>query len=411
MSRRFDLAIEAIRTFHTGVSEDVLLKQKELEELRTKLLRRRASSIESSKRSFADRRTSARSKPWEAPTMRSADCRTRLDRRRKAWKTSGAAWPYVSVWQLTPHDPVRVPISAGQYKPSETCSPRPAVTPKRSSPTSARTIFAALAREGRGTEVWGDISRCDRDIGKVNYDAGKPAEALPALERASAAFESLQPAERSKPENQAELARTLASICLVLRQTGRMSEAITTYRRLIEILEGLIRSEPTTEYLADLATFQVGLGQVYRQIGRRTEALDIHRRAAATRERVAKSYPTISSFQVQLANVHNSLGNVLEELGRPEEAVAAMERAAEIYEPLVKANPTAIQMATNQATILKNLGLFQAQAGHLDEARKSYDRSLTISRKLLQDYPTVPQFRSNYASAASWLAEASNIEW
>ena len=31
--------MEAIRTFHTGVSEDVLLKQKELEELRTKLLR------------------------------------------------------------------------------------------------------------------------------------------------------------------------------------------------------------------------------------------------------------------------------------------------------------------------------------------------------------------------------------
>ena len=36
---RFALAMEAIRTFHSGVSEDVLLKQEEFKALRTKLLR------------------------------------------------------------------------------------------------------------------------------------------------------------------------------------------------------------------------------------------------------------------------------------------------------------------------------------------------------------------------------------
>src|SRR6202040_3191503 len=36
---RFKLAQEAIRIFHTGVSEDLLLKQKEFGALRTKLLR------------------------------------------------------------------------------------------------------------------------------------------------------------------------------------------------------------------------------------------------------------------------------------------------------------------------------------------------------------------------------------
>ena len=36
---RFDLAQEAIRMFHTGVSEDLLLKQKEFDPLRTRLLR------------------------------------------------------------------------------------------------------------------------------------------------------------------------------------------------------------------------------------------------------------------------------------------------------------------------------------------------------------------------------------
>ena len=35
---RFDLAIEAIKTFHTGVSEDFLLKEEQFKELRDRLL-------------------------------------------------------------------------------------------------------------------------------------------------------------------------------------------------------------------------------------------------------------------------------------------------------------------------------------------------------------------------------------
>ncbi len=38
VQRRFELAQEAIRTFHTGVSEDVLLREKQFDALRTKLL-------------------------------------------------------------------------------------------------------------------------------------------------------------------------------------------------------------------------------------------------------------------------------------------------------------------------------------------------------------------------------------
>ena len=42
MQARYDLAVEAIETFHTGVSEDFLLKNAEFKELRTKLLKEAA---------------------------------------------------------------------------------------------------------------------------------------------------------------------------------------------------------------------------------------------------------------------------------------------------------------------------------------------------------------------------------
>ena len=38
MQARYDLAVEAIKTFHTGVSEDFLLKQDQFKELRDRLL-------------------------------------------------------------------------------------------------------------------------------------------------------------------------------------------------------------------------------------------------------------------------------------------------------------------------------------------------------------------------------------
>ena len=42
MQARFELAQKAIATFHTGVSEDMLLKNAEFKELRTKLLKEAA---------------------------------------------------------------------------------------------------------------------------------------------------------------------------------------------------------------------------------------------------------------------------------------------------------------------------------------------------------------------------------
>ena len=39
MQARYELAVEAIKTFHTGVSEDFLLKQDQFKELRDRLLK------------------------------------------------------------------------------------------------------------------------------------------------------------------------------------------------------------------------------------------------------------------------------------------------------------------------------------------------------------------------------------
>ena len=39
MQARYDLAVDAVKTFHTGVSEDFLLKEEKFKELRDRLLK------------------------------------------------------------------------------------------------------------------------------------------------------------------------------------------------------------------------------------------------------------------------------------------------------------------------------------------------------------------------------------
>ena len=54
---RFELSLEAIKTFHGGVSEDLLLKEKQFDSLRTKLLRARPTFTSAWKRCLPERPT------------------------------------------------------------------------------------------------------------------------------------------------------------------------------------------------------------------------------------------------------------------------------------------------------------------------------------------------------------------
>ena len=65
---RYDLAVDAIKTFHTGVSEDFLLKQEQFKELRDRLLRSAADFYGKLVRCWARRRTRPRGGRWRNRT-------------------------------------------------------------------------------------------------------------------------------------------------------------------------------------------------------------------------------------------------------------------------------------------------------------------------------------------------------
>ena len=65
---RYELAVEAIKTFHTGVSEDFLLKQDQFKELRDRLLKSAADFYGKLGACWARRPTWLRGGRWRNPT-------------------------------------------------------------------------------------------------------------------------------------------------------------------------------------------------------------------------------------------------------------------------------------------------------------------------------------------------------
>jgi tetratricopeptide (TPR) repeat protein len=132
---------------------------------------------------------------------------------------------------------------------------------------------------------------------------------------------------------------------IVYSDLGRYQEAVTEYRRAIEL-------DPK------YATPHNGLGNVYGDLGRHEEAIAAYQRAIELDPKY--TYP------------HNGLGNVYADLGRYEEAIAAYQQA--------------IELDPQYATPHNSLGSVYYTLGRHQEAVAECQRALELDPKLAPAY-------------------------
>ena len=183
---RFALAQEAIRTFHTGVSEDILLKQEEFKALRTKLLREAREfyrKLEGLLQGHEDR-----------------DSRMSLGR------------AYLEVGQLTRQlDSIEEALKVHER---------------------AVDLFEALSREDPAdTEPRHMLARSLQSLALVLSTVGRRDEAHTAMERSRALFRTLAEAEPAARKRQAEWGRSEIFYSGSLLAKGRYDEALGAIQR------------------------------------------------------------------------------------------------------------------------------------------------------------------------------------
>jgi tetratricopeptide (TPR) repeat protein len=447
---RFEMAQKAIAMFHTGVSEDMLLKNDQFKELRTKLLKEAAGFYADLEKLLAGE-TDAKSRRLlaagysqlgeltekigsqpealvvhrkalalrrELAAAAGADVETRLDVARSLrmagmlLDATGDKAGALAAWEEqrelserlaeeAPSDAVRAVLAASYnsigYGLSQTAGPAEGLA----SHEKALSIRQKLADANPSvTDFQRDLAMSHHNVGTELWMTGKPAEALASYEKALAIRQKLADTNPSVTQFQLDLALSHNDICWCLSQTGKPAEALASVEKSLAIQQKLADANPAvTQFQRELAHSQVAVGVELMETGKPAEALASYEKSRAIRQKLADANPSVAQFQSELAGSQRIIGMLLSQTGKAAEGLSWKERALAIFQKLADGNPTIVEYLSAQAETQNDIGLDLAQMGKPAEALASYEKSLAIRQKLADANPSVTLIQSDLAQS------------
>jgi tetratricopeptide (TPR) repeat protein len=404
VEQRYGLAVDAIKTFHTGVSEDFLLKQESFKELRDRLLRSAADFYG---------RLGALLGREDDPDSRRALSRANFELAgltAMVGRTADALAAHRSVLsarRAMAAKPGAGPASTAEVGRSLTEVARLLESSGKNDEAMAayREAEALLTGPASGSpEVRSAVADSRSRMGWLLSRIGRSEEALAAYRLARADQEPTATAAGATKPARRELADTINRIGALLWQTGRPSEAEAEYRQALAIQQGLAAEDPAaTEFRSRVATSHNNLGSLLSQTDRPLEAEAEYRKAMAIWRDQAEANPAVADFRSRLALGHYNLGLVLGRMGRVAEAEDENRRAVAIYRRLAEENPAVTDYRSRLALIQTSFGAHLERTGRKSEAEAEFRQALAIQRRLAEENPAVTDFRFRLATSHNSL--------
>jgi serine/threonine-protein kinase len=394
---RFDLATEAIRRYHTGVSEDVLLKQDQFKDLRDRLLRDAAAfyqKLEGLLSGQTDPRSRrALGRAYEEVgelTDKIGSVLEALAAHRQALEVRRALAREDAPDPSTRADVGRSLLAIGVVldKMGRYEEALAALEEALAALEEARAVLGGLAGSGPDRDaILGEIARSYYWTGVIHQRNGRLREALSAYEQAGKTA-----AEPDSVDHQRTLAWCYNNIGMLRLHQGDSTAALAAFDQSRRIKRRIVDAHPDdAEYRRDLADSHICIGLVLRETGQTAEALASNETAVAMFQSLVDAYPAVSLFQSNLANGLIEMGDALRLVGRTAKARASYERALSIVDGLVKANPT---VTGDQSFLLlglilkalKGLGATSLTGGRTTEAVASWRRAIAEGERLSSSY-------------------------
>jgi tetratricopeptide (TPR) repeat protein/tRNA A-37 threonylcarbamoyl transferase component Bud32 len=398
---RFETAQKAIATFHTGVSEDFLLKNERFKALRTKLLKEAAVFYSELEKLLAGK-TDAKSRKLLADgyfqlgelTAKIGDRKEALGAHRKALALrrdlTGAQGADVG----TRLDVVRS-LQAVSLLLQEMGDRQGGLAAWQ----EALAIANNLEVESSTDTVRAALAMCYNGVGAMFEKMGRPTEALSNFRNALAIREKLAEANPGVASYQNDLAISYHNMGAHLYRSGRLSDASAAFLTAVNIRQKLLDANPSlTKFRLDLAGSQHGVADVLEKMGKPAEAMAEYKKAQALYRELVDANPAVTEFQRQLSWCDNQIAIMLSHAGKPTEALAAWQNVAGIREKLAEDNPTVTSFQNELESTYANIGVVLAQTGKTAEALAAFQKALTIIQKLADADPANPNHQANLAN-------------
>jgi serine/threonine-protein kinase len=388
---RFELALEAIKTFHGGVSEDVLLKEKQFSALRTKLLRGATNfygRLEDLLKEQADRRSrGALGRAYHDIGDLTAKIGSQVEALGALKRGLDLRLALAS--EVGASNEERLDAGSSLIAVGDVQEATGDLNGALVSYGRAREILAPLAQaDPNNARCDALVARCLHGTAVVQYHTGHAADSLASHELTRAIRHKLAANHPEVTEFQSDLALSYHDIGGIHRGGGRAADALASYQRARDINQKLAAAQPeVTQFQSDLAQSYNDLGYVEQETGQLSRALASFEQARAILQRLADKNPAVTRFQADLAQSHQVMGSIHDQTGHPALALASFDRARAILQKLTEADPNVTLFQNRLAMSHSYMGLARQRAGRPAEAAEEFKKAVAIMERLADVQP------------------------
>jgi serine/threonine protein kinase len=397
---RFELAQKAIALFHTGVSEDMLLKNAEFKELRTKLLKEAAGFYADQEKLLAGQTDTKSRKALAVAYFQLGELTDQIGDKTQALAAHRQALALRRELAAVVGADVetRLDVARGLRAVGDLLRGTGDMEGALSAFEEQRDLAAALEAEAPTDTVRTQLAYGHNGIGHVYSETGKSAEALKEYQQAQDIWQKLANANPAVTEFQRGRAASHNNIGNIQFDSGKPAEALQEYKLALAIMQKLAdTNRAVTQFQISLAKIHFNLGNLQRDTGDPAEPLKEFQKSLGIWQGLAKANPAVTEFQSQQAGCHLHMGVVLGSTGKSAEALMACQKAQDILQKLVDANREVIEFQRLLAWDQMSIGGVLSDMGKRAEALKEYQQALDIWQKLANANPGVPHFQTGLA--------------
>ncbi len=402
---RYDLAVDAVKTFHTGVSEDFLLKEEKFKALRNRLLKSasdfygKLGALLGEETDFGSRRALARS------NFELARLTEQVGRKEDALTAHRSVLAAREAMAAEPEADLETRVEVGRSL-TEVTSLLDLMGRADEALAVYRRLESLAGSAGSDPTARAELAGCCTRLARVLQHAGQPAEALAACLRARTDLETLAAAPGASNEVRRDLAETVHQLACHLWYTGKPAEAVNEFRAALQIDRKLADENPAVpEFRFNQARSHDFLGKILSDTGKPEEAEAELRRALALYQELVNGNPAITVFRRNLAVCRQCIGSLLSETGKPVEAKAELHMALALEQKLVDEDPGDIYFRGGLAECHTKLGRLRLQMGKPEEAEAECQTAVTIWQKLVEDTPGVALYHCMLAQSVQNLGD------
>src|SRR5579864_8665402 len=391
VQERFELAQKAIALFHTGVSEDMLLKNAEFKDLRMKLLKEAKGFYEDLEKLLAGQTDTKSRKALAAAYFQLGGLTEKIDDKKEALALQRKALAVRRELAAHPGADVETRLDVAQSlgAVADLLISSGDLAEALLTYQEQRDLGAALEAESPTDAARAQLACGHNGIGFVLERTGKPAEALESFRKALAIYQTLpeggqfmlQP--RFGPVFGLQLQTgTYISIGSVLSRMGNLADGLQSLQKASDILEKLANANPANnsvqEYLADSYDIMANL---LMQMKRPAEALEANRKALDGRKKLSDDHPAVTDLQIRTLGSMLKLALKYRAVDRLSDAIKLLEEAV----PVMKTKVPDHDLTYEGVSVLASA---YAAAGRSQDGISLYEETLNFYKtKLGPDDP------------------------